>query len=164
MSIDLKRLTAKQALGLAKSISGKTNEMINEEMGQDISTIKRYFNENDTDYYPSLVRLPRLCKSLGNTVLLDWISDQMELHCSGIDVSSENKLLRKINKISVEMGDIHSSIEKYLSNGRNPVTSRELIGALFDVERQCKEFRCGLQRMTREEDEDGWESAVVKND
>ena len=164
MKIDLKSRTAKQALGLAKNLSGKDNLLLAEEMGQDVSTVKRYFNENDLDYYPSLLRLPKLCKALENSILLDWINEQLEAHYGSSSVDTETDLLLKINKIAAEMGEVHASVDSYLGSERGQSKIRDLIRALFGVEHQVKELRKGLQRMNGELTDEGWEYAEINKD
>ncbi len=164
MKIDLKSRTAKQALGLAKGLSGKNNEILAEEMGQDVSTVKRYFNENDLDYYPSLPRLPRLCKALENSILLDWIGEQLEAHYGTISIDTETDLLLTVNRIASEMGEVHSTVDSYLASERGQSNIKNLIRALCGVEHQVKELRKGLQRMNGELTDEGWEYAEINKD
>lgn len=64
-----------QTLDLAyqtcKFSTGKTYEDIAEEMQKGVETIRRYFT--DTTYNPPTHLLPRLCKVIGNTILIDWL-------------------------------------------------------------------------------------------
>lgn len=64
-----------QALDLAyqacKFSTGKTYEDIAEEMHKGVETIRRYFT--DPTYNPPTHLLPKLCKVIGNTILIDWL-------------------------------------------------------------------------------------------
>lgn len=75
--MNLKEMTAKEALRAAKEISGLTTKEIAARLGIKAGTFKRYLN-GEKDYTPSLKRLPQLCIVLGNTLLLDWFAAQLE--------------------------------------------------------------------------------------
>jgi transcriptional regulator with XRE-family HTH domain len=167
MGIDLKKLTAKQALGLAKSLSGMSNEELAEKMEQDHSSVKRYFNEQDKDYYPSLMRIPKLCQALGNSILLDWLNVQVEGAKEPSDsIKSDNDLLRRMNRLAVELGDVHRTVDDSLSgSGLEEFDPKRLLSELFEVEHLVKEFRHGLQHASGERLESrGWKTAVAKGD
>jgi transcriptional regulator with XRE-family HTH domain len=163
MGIDLKKITAKQALSLAKQMSGKTNEELAEEMQQDPSTIKRYFHEHDTTYYPSLLRLPRLCSALGNSLLLDWIQAQTDDQVPSVPISTDNDLLRRINRLAGELGGVHRTVDDSVSGSDlEHFDARRLLSELFEVEHQVKSLRRGLQEASGEALEiKGWESAKL---
>ena len=158
MGIDLKRLTAKQALGLAKGVAGRTNEELAEGMGQDVSTVRRYFNENDQNYYPSLFRIPRLCRALGNTILVDWVQVQLEEDTDTPAITSDSDLLRRLNRLAGELGGVHRTVDDTLDGpGMDNLDPRRLLSELIEVEHQVRELRCSLQRASDErmESEDG---------
>ena len=165
MGIDLKNLTAKQALSLAKSLSGKTNGDVAEALGQDRSTVKRYFNENDRDYYPSLMRLPDICLALWNTVLLDWMQKQVEEEGEPVSgISSDRDLLRRVNSLAIELGDVHRTVDDiiYRSSLEDP---ERLLAELFAVERKCRAFRRELQEAAGSNlESEGWEFAVARGE
>jgi transcriptional regulator with XRE-family HTH domain len=165
MGIDLKNLTAKQALSLAKSLSGKTNEDIAEALGQDHSTVKRYFNENDRDYYPSLMRLPGVCLALGNTVLLDWIQKQVEEDGGPAEgISSDRDLLRQANSLALEIGGVHRIVDDIIRRSSLEDPER-LLAELFAVERKCRAFRRELQEAGGSNlESEGWEFAVARGE
>ena len=60
-----------RALELARAMSGLTYAQIAHEMDLGVETIHRYFT--DPDYQPPTKRLPKLCKVLGNDILLNWV-------------------------------------------------------------------------------------------
>ena len=166
MGFDLKKLTAKQVLSLAKNLSGKSNMEIAEAIEQDHSSVKRYFNENDNEYFPSLMRIPRLCQALGNTFILDWIQAQIddEEHTQGI--RSDSDLLWRMNRLAGELGDVHKSVEKSLSGIQlDSFDPEQLLSELFKLERQVKEFRKSLQHISEDGlESEGWATAVAKGD
>jgi len=71
-------MTPKQALIMAKDMSGLTEVEIATRSGISFAQVKRYFTEYD-EYYPSIFRLPALCRALGNSIPLDWLRAQMEV-------------------------------------------------------------------------------------
>jgi transcriptional regulator with XRE-family HTH domain len=147
MGVDLKMMTAKQALSLAKGVGGKKNEELAERMGQDVSTVKRYFNENDADYYPSLFRIPMLCNALGNSILADWIHLQLEDDTDSPAIISDNDLLCRLNRLAGELGSVHRSVDEALAGpGLDNFDSRHLLSELIEVEHQARELRQSLQR------------------
>ncbi|MFP4284154.1 MAG: hypothetical protein ACLFQG_01265 [Desulfovermiculus sp.] len=166
IGFDLVRLTAKQALGLAKGISGKTNEEIAEDVGQDYSSVKRYFLESDSGYYPSLMRLPRLCEALGNTVLIDWLQAQLDEnpHPGGID--SENDLLRRMGHLSSELGRVHQAVEEALDGpGTDIFSAKRLFSGLIELEMKVRDLRRSMQQASgRHIDSEGWRTAMARGD
>jgi len=74
---NLADMTCKKMLVFAKEMSGLTLEEISEKSGIPMSSIKQYFDENRTDYYPTPYMIPRLCKALGNEIIIDWQCQQM---------------------------------------------------------------------------------------
>ncbi|WP_051564567.1 phage regulatory CII family protein [Desulfovermiculus halophilus] len=164
MGIDLKRLTAKQALCLAKQMSGKTIEELAEEMEQDPSTVKRYFNEQDTSYYPSLMRLPRLCMALGNSLPLEWIQAQMGELEPSVPITNDSDLLQRMNRLAGELGGVHKTVDDTISaSGLERFDPKCLLGELFEVEHQVKALRRSLQQAEGEPlNSEGWRSAVIE--
>lgn len=161
---DLRRLTAKQALSLAKSLSGKSVEEIAEALGQDHSSVKRYFKESDNDYYPSLLRIPCLCQALGNTLILDWVEAQFEDRSVKLSISSDTELLRRLNRLAGELGSVHQVVDETLSGpGLDKFDPRRVMSELFEVEQQVRELRHSLQRASGKRIEsNGWSSTVVR--
>jgi transcriptional regulator with XRE-family HTH domain len=151
MGIDLKRMTAKQALALAKGVAGKSNFELAEGMGQDVSTVRRYFNENDRNYYPSLFRIPILCNALGNTIVSDWIQAQLEDDTDSPVITSENDILRRLNRLAGELGGVHRAVDDTLDGpGLDNFDPRHLLAELIEVEHQVRELRQSLQRASGE--------------
>ena len=76
MVFNLRHMTAKQALCLAKGVSGLNNAEISERAEIGNAEVARFFKEND-NYYPSLPKIPVLANAMGNTILHDWINAQV---------------------------------------------------------------------------------------
>lgn len=67
------------ALAIAYSLTDLTHEEIAEKMGKGIETIRRWFNPED-DYNPPIPLLPKLCRVIGNTILIEWICEHADGH------------------------------------------------------------------------------------
>lgn len=167
MGIDLRKLTAKQILNLAKSISGKSNEEIAEELEQDHSSVKRYFQDTDKTYYPSLMRLPKLCRALENTILLEWVQVQVGNGDSNYEIiRNDSDLLRKMNRLAAELGDVHRSVDKSLSQPcQDSHAPDRLLTELFKLESRVRELRRSLEQARGERiDSEGWATAMAEGD
>ena len=69
-SVNLADIPFSRALEIAYAMSGKTYEKIAEEMSCGTETIRRYFT--DPNYNPPSYKIPKLCRILGNFVLIEW--------------------------------------------------------------------------------------------
>lgn len=145
--IDLRIHTAKQALVLAKMMSGLTCEEIAERSGVSYPVVRRYFQEHDTDYAPSIYRIPALCKALGNRVLFDWQEAQLEEMNAG-DIRSGAELQSELNRLTRELGELAGVVDEGVRDGTLSRTeARRISGEARDVERQARRIRDGLQHI-----------------
>ncbi|MCC6345664.1 MAG: helix-turn-helix transcriptional regulator [Nitrospirales bacterium] len=76
---DLSALPFSGALAIAYSLTELTHEEIAEKMGKGIETIRRWFNPED-DYNPPIPLLPKLCRVIGNTIVIEWICEHADGH------------------------------------------------------------------------------------
>ena len=74
---DYKRMTAVEAVRLAKERSGMTAEEIASAAGVSTAVMNRYLRRQE-GYLPGLDMLPRLCRAMGNDIILEWLKAQME--------------------------------------------------------------------------------------
>ena len=149
MGYDLKNMTAKQVLYLAKLLSGKTCEQIAEETGFPYQCIRQYFKENDTNYFPSLPRIPALCKALGNNLLIDWLKTQLhESPTIREPFKNISDLLKEMNNLTSEMGDVSKEVSQAIEDGK--VTwdeAQKIRGEVNDLIEQCKKLKDGLNKV-----------------
>lgn len=73
---DYRNMTAVEALREAKDASGMTAEAIAAGVGISASHLRRYLDPND-NYAPSLAIIPALCRTMRNTVMLQWLEAQI---------------------------------------------------------------------------------------
>lgn len=117
--IDLSTFSLPAAFGLAVSMSGKPDWEIAAGMSWSQSVASRVLNPGD-DYWPTLPSLPQLCRVLGNTVLVDWLSAQSETGvCTkpalpGMDVPA---LLQRLRRILAETADVTATVGDVVSDG-----------------------------------------------
>ena len=135
MGYDLKNMTGKQVLILAKSISGMDCEDIAEKSNLPYSTIRQYFKDNpNSEYFPSFYRIPKLCRALGNNLLFEWQKAQLEeLNPDNTSrLKSGTDLLSRVNNLGQELGDVHHCSMRPSVQIR---ASRLSIGGVFRVVR-----------------------------
>lgn len=153
MGYDLKTMTAKQALYLAKLQSGKTCEEIAEATGFPYQCIRQYFKENETSYFPGLHRIPGLCKALGNDIIIKWILAQLneETQEPGTTFSNIPELLKEVNNLTSEMGDVASQVSEAIEDNLIDQTEAQKIrGELNDVIEQCQKLKDGLRKLANQ--------------
>lgn len=105
---NLRNLTFSQVLDLAYQVAkfqnGKTYEDIADETGKGKETIYRYFT--DPNYNPPTHFLPRLCKALGNYLIVEWLC----VHCDGYfchDIDSHyTNIEKEIAELTREFSDV----------------------------------------------------------
>lgn len=147
MSVDLRNMTATEALRYARMVSGKTLEDLAEITGWGMSQVKQYF-DSSARYFPSLPRIPTLCEAMGNTILLDWLKAQLEEIEPAAMIRSGCDLLMKVARVGAELGDVQRSTESALSDGRlDDTEAAALCGDLLDVEKAAKCARHGLTKL-----------------
>ncbi len=72
---DYRNMTAVEALRHAEELSGMTAAEIAAASGIGAASVTRCFRQ-DEDYAPGLKNIPKLCRAMGNTVLVDWLLAQ----------------------------------------------------------------------------------------
>lgn len=134
---DLKNMTAKEALRAAKETSGLTIKEIAAGIGVSAGNVKRYLKEDDP-YWPSLEKFPRLYIVLGNTLLLDWLTAQIE-------EKSEDKREAMLSSVK-NAGDVLEDMRLLIEKTEN-LTCWEAEGisaALDEVAFECERIRVSL--------------------
>lgn len=161
MSVDLRNMTATEALRYARMVSGKTLEDLAEATGWGMSQVKQYFDASGR-YFPSLPRIPTLCEALGNTILLDWLKAQLEQLEPSATIRSGCDLLMKVAKVGAELGDVQRTTEKALGDGKLDCTeAATLCGEFLDVEKAAQRARHGLTKLVGQRFEGGKFKRIV---
>ena len=77
-----RNMTAVEAIRHAKELSGMTADEIASAGGMGTASVNRYLRQEEA-YSPGLEAAPRLCRAIGNTVLVDWLLAQTDRDASG---------------------------------------------------------------------------------
>ena len=134
----LSNLPFSSALDLALGESGLSRETVGHEMGWSVSKTQRVFCHND-NYWPNMPSIPQLCLVLGNDILIEWLAanvDELRKGCyDRAQRLNEFELLKLINSIGKEMGDVNAVVEEALSNDGKIDTgeAKQIIKQAYDV-------------------------------
>ena len=135
---DYQNMSWLEALRYAKDVSGLTAEEIATRMGVKPSIVRRYLQHAE-GYAPGLDRLPALCAALGNTVLLQWLSAQVEpADAEVLPARDRAEVLTAVAAASAALGDVQRRLVETAQTGIDPVCARELRSMLLEVILECQ--------------------------
>ena len=141
---DMRFMTCKQALEMAKALSGMTLEEIARKSRISMNIVVRYFREGD-NYCPGLEAIPVLCRALGNTILIDWQRAQLESLESDTPASNANDVIRAVLLVGSSVGKLHQTTDDALSDGR--IDAREgvsIANGAKGVEEAARKLRSNI--------------------
>ncbi len=102
---NLKDLTYLQALTIAHELSRLSYEEIAERMGKGRETIHRYFT--DPAYNPPTSLVPKLCRVLGNYLLIEWQAAQVDGYLTfETGVTDLGDVVVKMGELTKEFSDV----------------------------------------------------------
>ncbi|MBO4316768.1 MAG: helix-turn-helix transcriptional regulator, partial [Mailhella sp.] len=133
---DYRNMTAIEVLRYAKEQSGKTAEEISEAFGASTAVVTRYFRSAD-GYGPSLDKLPRLCKALGNTILVDWLKAQTQEADDMPAAQSRAEVLTAVARAMAALGEVSKLLVETENCGIDPEQARAIRSGLDDVKLAC---------------------------
>lgn len=109
----LKGFSLPAAFQMACALSRKSQDDIAAEMGWSISMSNRVFCNQD--YWPTLASIPRFCQVVGNTILAQWIIENVNM---GLDVPAADakSLLAHMRKLLHECSRVIEEGEKALDD------------------------------------------------
>ncbi|VFQ44364.1 phage regulatory CII family protein [Desulfoluna butyratoxydans] len=148
----LAKMNIGSVMELAVSVSGKTRADLQNDLKWTRSRVTRICNPN-AHYWPSLPDVPFFCNALGNTILIDWLAASCDESAkASLDAASKDdtkEVLRLMNSIGKEMGDVHEAIQKALSNDGevDDVEARRIAREGYDVIRRWTEMFSTLARI-----------------
>ena len=99
----LKNMSPKAVLRMAIAYSGKTNRQIQEEMGWSCSFSKKIFSSQEA--LPSFAQFPKLCTVLGNSILPQWVLQNMDMPMSKVTPMDPKSLLEGMADMFDLMGN-----------------------------------------------------------
>ena len=130
-------MNGKEAIRLAKEVSGLMEGQIAAGLDVSVSVVKRYLKKDDA-YFPSIEKIPRLCAVLGNTILLDWQMQQLE--------REKNSCEDVLGVVPLAATTIMEAVEPLTEMPPNVRRSRyeDISEALDEVLLQCTRIRAAL--------------------
>ncbi|MFI3272125.1 MAG: helix-turn-helix transcriptional regulator [Pseudomonadota bacterium] len=135
---DYENMSATDAVRLAKDVSGLTSEEIARRTGVGVNAIRQYIRQDDA-YTPSLERIPALCDALGNTVLLQWLEEQIRPRQRDIpEATTRAQVLTACARVTATLGDVHRVLAESEGGGITPDRAREIRGLLHDVTQESR--------------------------
>lgn len=147
---DLKNMTGTEAFQLAKAESALTIEEIAERLSVSPSVIKRYLKTDDK-YLPSLEMIPRLCSTLGNNILLQWLEAQIEAEENAVPPAQNRaEVLTSIVRAGAALGDVQRILAQ--TQVIAPHNARKIRSALNDVIAECHVAKESLQPLAARKD------------
>lgn len=108
--VNLKGMSVKSAFQLAIAQSNKTQEEIMDKMGWTPTVTSRFFSFDG--YLPTYSSIPKLCQVLGNTVLVDWLVENLESAEKIKTPISSRELLESIVELAEKYGKLAEEAKK----------------------------------------------------
>ena len=101
---DYRNMTVTDAVRHAKDLSGMTAGEIASASGIGLASVTRYFRQEE-GYSPGLEAVPRLCRAMGNTVLVDWLLAQTDRDAPVPPAKSRAEVLTSVARAAAALGD-----------------------------------------------------------
>ena len=117
LNLPYESMNAKEALNVARAVSGKTHSEIADEMGVGTETVRRY--HTDPTYNPPLTRIADLNRAYGNDILVQWIARK----CGGVFIRVEGvrapgELQKEMSQLCKEFSDVLKVHAEALEDGK----------------------------------------------
>ncbi len=160
---DYRNMTATEVLRHAKEQSGKTAEEIAGALGVSIAVVTRYFRSADS-YGPGLDKLPRLCKALGNTILVDWLIAQTQKREEMPAAQSRAEVLTAVARATAALGEVSKLLVETENGGINPEQARAIRSGLDDVKLACSVTQGMLDDLAASEKTEACVLASLRDD
>ena len=100
----LKGYSLVSAMRMAIVYSHKTEDEIAAGMDWGAASASRFFSSGD--YWPALPNIPRLCRVLGNTIILQWLMDNTETGVQPVKPLDAPAMLQSLGGLFGRMGAI----------------------------------------------------------
>lgn len=149
--IDLKNVSATEALRYAKDKSGLSSREIAESSGISLAMLNRYLNQND-NYSPSMEIIPTLCRIFGNDVLLQWLTVHYGQEAPRQVPAAETRadVLTSVARAGAALGDVQRLLADHA--WLTPEDARTLRTAMSEVVAILEDARLSLQPLAETHD------------
>lgn len=149
--MDLRNMTATEALRAAKDASGLSVDELHRRTGISTHVLTQYFRNQD-GYLPALDKVPSLCRATGNTLLLQWLEAQLasDGYAATPLVPTRTDMLTAVARVGSAFGDVQRLAAE--AQMLYPCTAREIRSALGDVIAACRNAQTDLQPLAEQRD------------
>ena len=140
----LKGYSLVSAMRMAIAYSHKTEDEIAAGMDWGAASASRFFSSGD--YWPALPNIPRLCRVLGNTLILQWLMDNTETDVQPVEPLDAPAVLIKIGGLFGKMGAISQEGQAILmDNVIDAAEARRMIRRVQALLAEGESLLAGLQ-------------------
>lgn len=147
---DFSTMSLPAAMGLSVSLSGMTHDEIASAVGWSSANGNRILNPSD-DYWPTLPNLPRFCRAVGNTILIEWAEAQVTALPESVRPLDSVTLIKSMGDMFREMGELAKAGADAADDGNlEPGEAAKLIRELKDVLRVGSGMLSGLYAVRNE--------------
>lgn len=140
----LKGYSLVAAMRMAIAYSHKTEEEIAAGMGWGAASASRFFSSGD--YWPALPNIPRLCRVLGNNLVIQWLMDNTETVIQPVEPLDAPAMLRSLGGLFGQMGAISREGQEILmDNVIDVAEARRMIRRVQALLSEGESLLAGLQ-------------------
>lgn len=148
--MDLRNMTATEALRAAKDASGLSVDELHRRTGISAHVLTQYFRNQD-GYLPALDKVPALCRATGNTLLLQWLELQVATDDTPVTpAATRADVLTAVARAGSALGEVQRIVAE--AQFLYPCTAREIRSGLGDVIAACRSAQAGLQPLAEQRD------------
>ena len=117
MNVDIKKMTAADAIRQAVIIGGKTQEEIEEAAQLRPGSLDQYCSRRDP-HWPNMLHIPSLSVALGTDLLIRWQMEQYLQKCLRHELPEMDpaELLKEVVRACSEVGDVCRAAQDALKN------------------------------------------------
>lgn len=140
----LKGYSLVSAMRMAIVYSHKTEDEIAAGMDWGAASASRFFSSGD--YWPALPNIPRLCRVLGNTLILQWLMDNTETDVQPVEPLDAPAMLQSLGGLFGKMGAISQEGQAILmDNVIDAAEARRMIRRVQALLAEGESLLAGLQ-------------------
>ncbi|UIJ38562.1 hypothetical protein LWC08_03055 [Desulfobaculum bizertense] len=142
--LDLVHMSLPAAMQLAEGLSGLSRDEICAAMGWSPSNGSRILNPCDA-YWPTLPTLPKFCRVVKNTVLLDWAMAQIDPEQEHSTPLGAEEFVFALGGLFKEMGDVATVGNTCIQDGDlSAGDARKIRRELLDLMQKAQTMLSGL--------------------
>lgn len=149
--VNLKGMSVKSAFQLAIAQSNKTQEEIMDKMGWTPSITSRFFSFDG--YLPTYSSIPKLCHILGNTVLVDWLVENLDPAEKVKEPINSRELLVSVVELAEKYGNLAEEAKKAAEdNDISQSDAKKILKKVRILSQELSDFYIKLDPILYEEE------------